>query len=163
MEYYLTLRAGKLERHKTDCPLTLEQMQQGVDGYIECAGRFQSVEGKGRGITVWANEEGLLRGMPFTCYLASLSAPPQALVGPLVICADDENGDSVGLTERELNQIAHGGVVLAVLEPDWMPEGELTTTREVVEAVGRTGCAPINYGGQIHAPAIEPYDPAEHQ
>lgn len=135
MEYYLTLDDGQLVRHKTDCPLSLELMQKAVDGYIERAGQFESAEGKGRTIDVWVNEEGLLRAMPFTCYLAALSRAPMAIVGPVLICAADEDGDCVGLTETELDQIAYGGVVLAVLEPGWTPETD-ETSPVTVQAVG---------------------------
>lgn len=140
MEYYLTLKDGKLERHKTDCPLTLETMQAAVGGLIERASMFVSAEGGHRTIDVWVNEEGLCLGMPFTCYLAGLSRDPMSIVGPVLICAGDAEGDCVGLTEKEVDQIAHGGVVLAVLEPNWMPEGaDIGLTRNVLEAA-RASC-----------------------
>ena len=66
--------------HMEEIPNTLRAFQAEVGGYI---GTVSYHEG-GKQILVICNEEGLLRGLPFNCYIQG-----QPYVGPIVICGTD--------------------------------------------------------------------------
>lgn len=73
----------KTEKVYTGSTPELEDMQEAVDGWLEGV----PVKSLGRGV-LFANEEGLLRGLPFNEQASSLAGRP--LVGNVVVLTGDK-------------------------------------------------------------------------
>jgi len=84
----------------------LADLQQIVGGLIEALVTVPSREGRGRSVTAYANEEGLINDLPWCAVV-----PPHRHVirGSIVVTALTRLGDTVGLTDKELEQV---GVLL---------------------------------------------------
>lgn len=85
---------------------TLPQMQAAVDGLIELATSFPSPEGHGRRIDVWCNEEGALTSSPEMAPNVIVGSLHQALRGPVLITASTPDGETAGLTDREIEAVS---------------------------------------------------------
>jgi hypothetical protein len=77
-------------------PLTLDGLQQSVGGYIAVAFTIPGPT-RGRSITGYVHDEGLLIGLPPTLYYRG-----QWLVGPCIIVGLDRAGETVGLTADDI-------------------------------------------------------------
>ena len=77
---------------------TLEQMQAAVGGYIETVFRVDSPCRKGVEIDVYANEEGLLIGLPIDHINKHTGYP---IAGNIVITAS-KNGNTIEATPKEI-------------------------------------------------------------
>lgn len=77
---------------------TLEALQSAVGGYIEALSFNE--------LTVYVAEEGRMRGMPFNRFFAGIP-----LVGPIVVCASDDEGETISLTSH---QASHACRMLAL-------------------------------------------------
>lgn len=73
----------KTSRDFTNSSPSLEDLQEAVDGWLEGI----PVKSLGRGV-LFANEEGLLRGLPFNEQASSLAGRP--LVGNVVVLTGDK-------------------------------------------------------------------------
>ena len=85
--------------HEITHPLTLDAMQATVGGYIDVA---FTIDGpiRGRSITGYVNDEGLLIGLDPVLYVEQSR---QTLVGPcLVVGLNTRNGETVPLDAEEL-------------------------------------------------------------
>lgn len=95
---------GKAERIPFDPKNSYEIMSQAVDGYLELA----PVE-LPHGADLFVNEEGKLIGLPLnkvlTRYYVSRNGWIDEIMGNGIIAKHDENGDSVGLTETECDDV----------------------------------------------------------
>lgn len=82
--------------------LTLDAMQESIGGWICPAFTIPSPRGKGFAITGYVDGEGLLKELPLT----AVRVHPEGrdpLVGPLLVVGLDQNsGETVPLTEREI-------------------------------------------------------------
>ena len=80
----------------------LEQLQGYVGGYIDavtCWGRIGE-----RRVTMWVHDEGLLLGLPPTVVVSHGAGEQSILVGNIVVTADDEEGETVDMTEGEVER-----------------------------------------------------------
>jgi hypothetical protein len=98
-EYAVIVRDGTLELVKVEQPITLEYIQGVVGGYIEIA--YQR-----RNLQVYCNEEGKLMGLPLN--VMRLDGEP--LVGPLIVLAGDDEGNTLPLTQEEAQSVVLLGV-----------------------------------------------------
>ena len=71
---------------------SLEQLQKEVGGYIELV----RLDAKTDAVV---NDEGLLTGLP-----SHRKVGPHDLVGPIVVLSHDDEGDSAGLTDAQIEQ-----------------------------------------------------------
>jgi hypothetical protein len=85
--------------------LTLDAMQQAVDGYIEAVFTVPSPAGGSRYVTGYCNEEGKLRELQPTTVLEH-DGWTDMIAGPLFITGlDDSTGETVPLTNEELDWV----------------------------------------------------------
>jgi hypothetical protein len=77
----------------------LKTMQSLVGGYIEC---LQLDGSENRGIDLWCNEEGRISALP-----PNRKVFDQFIHGDFFIAAHDDEGETVGLTEREIVRWMH--------------------------------------------------------
>ena len=80
----------------------LDQLQGYVGGYIDavtCWGRIGE-----RRVTMWVHDEGLLLGLPPTVVVSHGAGEQSILVGNIVVTADDEEGETVDMTEGEVER-----------------------------------------------------------
>ncbi len=96
----LVADAGK-RCHVQEIPDTLEAMQAIVGGYIE------HVDTLDPGIDIWANEEGLLKGLPPNRNLGL-----NVIVGPILVTACNKSGNAVSLSDEQIK------IATAVLDPE---------------------------------------------
>ena len=90
-----------------DIPKGLEALQKEVGGYID-------VLGLKPGVDAIVNDEGLLDGLPFNRMLPSSYGKRMVpLVGPIIIAAHDDEGETVSLTTA---QVAEWMAVPAVVD-----------------------------------------------
>lgn len=80
-------------------PLSLESMQTVVGGYVEPVRVTDS-------ITIWGNETGKLDGLDLNFYLLGHDDKPlDIMVGDVLITGTDEEGETVGLTDEEVEEV----------------------------------------------------------
>ena len=80
----------------------LEQLQGYVGGYIDavtCWGRIGE-----RRVTMWVHDEGLLLGLPPTVAVNHGNGEQSLLVVNIVVTTDDEEGETVDMTEAEVER-----------------------------------------------------------
>ena len=81
----------------------LEEMQSRVDGLIEAV-RLET------DVTMWVNEEGLIRGLPVNPLASALHGA--VITGDVIITGTNDSGDTIGLPMKRLAQI-----VVNVVQP----------------------------------------------
>lgn len=93
---YLLVHEGKIEvaQHET---LSLAELQRLVGGWIE--GALQLPAEDGGTLMLYCNDEGKMQNLPWNFYLNSLQ---DMIVGPLVIAAVNEEGETRSLTPSEV-------------------------------------------------------------
>lgn len=69
---------------------SLEALQSLVGGYVEAL-NFDTM-------TIYINEEGRMRGMPFNRFFAGIP-----VVGPIVVTGCDEEGETISLSPRQVD------------------------------------------------------------
>lgn len=80
-------------------PHSLESMQAVVDGYVEPVRVTDS-------ITIWGNETGKIDGLDLNFYLLGHDDKPlDIVVGDVLITGTDEEGETVSLTDEEIEEI----------------------------------------------------------
>lgn len=82
---------------------TLETLQRLVDGRVDvvvCDGSQPTVNG----MDCWVNDEGLFRG-DFGINLVASILSGRQLVGPAVFTRSDDQGATIGLTERDITNL----------------------------------------------------------
>lgn len=87
---------------------SLKDMQEVVGGWIEAADLFEDFHGR---VSVYVNEEGLLVTDPvFTISTKGWQYHPDrsVLAGPFLIVRCDQEGETVGLTEGDVDRIVYG-------------------------------------------------------
>ena len=80
----------------------LDQLQGYVGGYIDavtCWGRIGE-----RRVTLWVHDEGLLLGLPPTVAVNHGNGEQSLLVGNIVVTTDDAEGETVDMTEAEVER-----------------------------------------------------------
>ena len=80
---------------------SLDMLQSAVGGYIEAPLSYPSATRPNVALMIFCNEEGLLENLPGNVYSEQLQ---QVIVGPVVIIGN-ENGETVGLTDAEIEQV----------------------------------------------------------
>lgn len=80
-----------------DIDLDLKKMQEIVGGYIECF----ALDGR---VNLWFNEEGKLIGLPANIPLNHGGVPIDYIMGDILVTAVDEEGETDGLTESEIER-----------------------------------------------------------
>lgn len=103
--YFLTLvndGYGQLTWSKKDYCEDLESLQKEVGGLIQCAEWFFP-NLQERNIDTWVNEEGKLEGLPITTILKNDGNLLEVLVGNLCFIRHDDEGNSFGLTEEDVD------------------------------------------------------------
>lgn len=116
----LVVEPGKEPDERQISP-SLESMQALVGGHIE------SVPYRGGRVTVYANEEGLLLGLPPNRHVGD-----NLIVGTFVVLGTDEDGDAVSLTDE---QLALARLDFALPRVQREPRaGRLVMTPSVIEA-----------------------------
>ena len=94
-----------------DIPMTLEAMQEIVGGYIEAAFTIPSPFGKGRAVTGYVNEEGMLLGLD-----TFMTFNGRPFCGPCIVIGLDYNsGESIPLSVQEIEWIKSGCKEMAVV------------------------------------------------
>lgn len=82
-------------------PASLESMQAVVGGYLDALRVSHS-------ITIWLNEEGKINGLAPNFYLLDQEGKPyDTVVGDVLITGTDEEGETVGLTDEEFEEISN--------------------------------------------------------
>ena len=56
----------------------------------------------GENIDIWCDDEGLLKRLPFNFWHPELH---QAIVGPIIACAHDAEGESIPLTKKQAEAV----------------------------------------------------------
>ncbi|MCY8256391.1 DUF3846 domain-containing protein [Bacillus spizizenii] len=80
-------------------PHSLESMQTVVGGYVEPVRVTDS-------ITIWGNETGKIDGLDLNFYLLGYDDKPlDMMVGDVLITGTDEEGETVGLTDEEIEEV----------------------------------------------------------
>jgi len=77
-------------------------LQEYVGGFFDavtCWGHLG-----GRRVTMWVHDEGLLIGLPPTLIIDHPNSYEQPLVGNIVVTADDAEGETVDMTEDEVER-----------------------------------------------------------
>jgi hypothetical protein len=82
--------------------IKLEDLQRFVEGTVTTA--YVPKVGEA-GITIWANDEGLCLGMtPNVGFMEEDFFEPMILVGPILLTSSDEEGETVGLTDEQVEK-----------------------------------------------------------
>ena len=84
----------------------LDDLQQHVGGLIDAFTLFGTVDG--RRVTLWLHDEGLLLGLPPSVIVAfntDEGTQRHVFVGPVLITATDAEGETVGLTDEEVEEV----------------------------------------------------------
>ena len=85
--------------------IDLECLQKFVGGYIECV-YIPQLEKFGDGLSCFCNEEGKLIGLEKNFVLADeYGKPYDYVVGAVVFCGCDDEGESIGLTDDQITTI----------------------------------------------------------
>lgn len=101
---YMTIQDGEIQKHE-GVP-TLEEMQKVVGGWIEPVDFIEDEDGR---ISIYVNEEGLMHNLPFTFHIrGAVYHGDVDMFGDAVIVRCDNEGETVGLTEDDLEHIAFG-------------------------------------------------------
>lgn len=79
-----------------------QALHAAVGGWLESVGRGASIESSARTIRLLVNEDGLRLGLAPCVYVEALRT---VLVGPVVVCVNDAEGETVGLTDAEIAQV----------------------------------------------------------
>jgi hypothetical protein len=100
---YLTKRPGSQVAEVESAKITLKDLQREVEGLVTCP----YVPGLNEaGITMWANDEGLLLGMePNLRIMMHNFFEPMFIVGPVVFTSSDKNGNTRGLSKTQLAKV----------------------------------------------------------
>jgi len=78
---------------------TLEALQEAVEGYIEAVTVSDNM-------TMWVNEEGLLKDLPYNFTVIRQTYPTLSnIVGNVVVTRVTDAGDNASLTESDIEQI----------------------------------------------------------
>lgn len=107
---------------------TLSTLQTLVDGLIECVAvpSFHF----GFPVDLWVNEEGLFRE-DFLLNIPASQLAGRPIVGPAVIARSNANGETLGLTEGQLNKVRESLIV----DTDPMTIEQVLYWRNVPESV----------------------------
>lgn len=91
-----------------ETPGKLEDLQRYVGGNVEAGFTVDSPDGKGRAITGYVDEEGLINGKTATgeFYGVEVGEFKNAFVGPVIIIGLSRGGHTVGLSETEASAIS---------------------------------------------------------
>lgn len=90
-------------------PSSLAMLQFLVDGLIECVALPENV--LGFAADLWVNEEGLFRP-DFTGNIGASILAGRPLVGPAVITRTNRAGETIGITDDQLNFLIEDGFLL---------------------------------------------------
>jgi hypothetical protein len=98
---------------------TLSDLQSLVGGYVECVAATK--DQMGFACDVWVNEEGLFRN-DFGFNLVASFMTGRQLIGPAVICTSDAQGNTCGLTEKNITRLLDDGLMIDDNHGDlWTP------------------------------------------
>lgn len=91
-----------------DGSIGLKTLQEAVGGFVErvCISKHRL-----KGLDLWLNEEGKLDGLPLNPMATNLSEVwkhGDFIVGNVLVCAFDEEGRSVGITEEQEKTLLKG-------------------------------------------------------
>lgn len=86
---------------------TLRALQRLVDGLVDCVAFTDTVSGVSG--DCWVNDEGLYR-QDFGINLIATVMTQRQLVGPVVICNHDNNGETTGITDSQLDALRASGL-----------------------------------------------------
>lgn len=85
--------------------IPLETLQDAVGGLVQRVGVMrQGCES----IDVWINDDGKFSGLPvniLATWLSRLWVHGDFIVGDVIVCASDGNGNSVGLTDAQVSML----------------------------------------------------------
>ena len=84
-----------------DGSIELETLQEAVGGYVE---RVPVVKQTLDNLDMWLNEEGKLKSLPLNMIATNLSGiwkNGDFIVGDVLVCAFDEEGNSIGITDKQ--------------------------------------------------------------
>lgn len=86
---------------------TLTALQRLVDGLVDCVDT--AFDTTGFHADIWVNDEGLWRN-DFTLNLVASFMANQSLVGPVVICNHDHEGETTGIATAQLVALRDAGL-----------------------------------------------------
>lgn len=93
---------GNVTRLEFEEGKSYDMLKTGVDGWIECV-RLDN------GIDMWLNEEGKLLGLPVNYFATVLwiskYGMTDVMCGNAILTSGTEDGDTVGLTEEQLDSL----------------------------------------------------------
>jgi hypothetical protein len=103
---------GGVQPHKPGGDaFTLEEAQAAVGGYVELVRPLPPVDQAfGGSVKLIVNEEGRLNDMPLNPVASMLAGQP--IVGSVLICAQNDGGDWISLTEEEQRMLLEFGIEL---------------------------------------------------
>lgn len=78
-----------------DMELTLENMQEFVEGYVECVRMPFDID-------IWINDEGKIIEKEKNIILLMLGEPYDVICGNALFTSHDDEGDSIGLSDTQL-------------------------------------------------------------
>jgi hypothetical protein len=85
--------------------IKLADLQHYVEGTVTTA-YVPSLAKVGEGVTLWANDDGLCLGMtPNVGFFDADFFEPMILVGPILVTGSDEEGETIGLTDEQVEQV----------------------------------------------------------
>lgn len=98
-------------------PIGLKALQKAVGGFVQCINlHYMGLPD----IDLWLNEEGKIHGLalnPIATLLSRLYKYGDVIVGPVLICSSNDEGEAVGLNEeQEEKLLAHLKKVLEAIE-----------------------------------------------
>jgi len=96
MLFIVKAPGGSPERME-DEKINLATLQHYCEGLVTCP---FIPELSARGVTLWANDEGLMMGMQPNLGLL-INGYPMLLVGPVLFTSSNDEGDTTGLSEEQ--------------------------------------------------------------
>ena len=100
--YVVTKKPGegaKIVEFAKKC-VSLEDIKDAVD---QAWVTMTTVRINGFTFDIWCDDEGLLKELPLNFYHTDIHQP---IVGPVIVCAHDADGDSIPLTKKQADAIA---------------------------------------------------------
>lgn len=81
----------------------LADLQHYCEGRVECPYVPELSEA---GVTMWANEEGIIQRMPINLIIDHVDFfQPMPIVGPVLFTGSDGDGGTIGLTDAQIEKV----------------------------------------------------------